>query len=96
MWLYNVFLRTMQLFGILTFMPSRWFWKLKLYCVPQKNTRNVSYEGAKGDNMLVIRDTDVPVITLRFYYVCVLWEYNCMRTYYRAPASEQIACSYKA
>lgn len=46
--------------------------------------------------MLVIRDTDVPVITLRFYYVCVLWEYNCMRTYYRAPASEQIACSYKA
>lgn len=70
--------------------------EIKMILCSSKNTRNVSYEGAKGDNMLVIRDTDVPVITLRFYYVCVLWEYNCMRTYYRAPASEQIACSYKA
>ncbi len=63
-----------------------------------KNATNVSYGAAKGNNVSVIIDTDVEVITLRCYYLYVLWECDCIRgvkrTCYRVPAGEQTACSY--
>lgn len=53
---------------------------------------------AKGNNVSVIIDTDVNVITLICHYLYVLWERDCIRgvkrTCYRAAAGEQTACSY--
>lgn len=44
-----------------------------------QNATNVSCEGAKGNNVSVTIDTDVKAITLRCYYLYVLWECDCIR-----------------
>lgn len=69
----------------------------KKICIQQK-AKKVSYESANGENVSIIIGTDVEVITLRCYYLCVLWEDDCIRdvkrTCYRVPAGKQTACSY--